>query len=107
MQIIKKSYYLIFLEIYHFGRNSHSSQVIHKIEKPKRLVIIIHVDFRCPRLVKPANGKRVYIDGGRKFNKTAKFTCNQGFVLVGSSVRTCRGNEDWDGVQPICGEYVD
>ncbi|CAB4017905.1 Hypothetical predicted protein, partial [Paramuricea clavata] len=48
------------------------------------------------------NGRRVV--QGRKFNETVTFTCDPGFTLSGSSIRTCRGLGTWDGVEPKCGK---
>lgn len=63
------------------------------------------LDLRCksPRPRSLTNGRRVV--HGKRFNETVIFTCDPGFILSGSSVRTCRGLGIWDGVEPKCGEY--
>ena len=64
----------------------------------------IKKDLRC-RTPKPReleHGQRVV--SGKKFNHTATFTCNEGYMLSGASVRRCRGGGVWDGVEPKCGK---
>ena len=37
---------------------------------------------------------------------TVTYTCNLGYVLVGSAVRLCRTDgSGWDGLQPSCGRF--
>ena len=32
----------------------------------------------------------------------ANYTCNEGYNLVGDTVRTCQANEEWAGTEPNC-----
>ena len=55
----------------------------------------------CERLPGISNGR---VDlSGRTVGSTATYTCNQGFVLVGSSTRICQSNGQWSGSEPSCG----
>ena len=55
----------------------------------------------CERLPDINNGQ---VDlSGRTLGSTATYTCNQGFVLVGSSTRICQSNGQWSGSEPSCG----
>jgi len=51
----------------------------------------------CPPLMDPDNGKVDCSDGG-----TCTFTCDTGFTLSGSAVRTCQEDGTWSGTQPTC-----
>ncbi|XP_070689494.1 sushi domain-containing protein 2 [Pempheris klunzingeri] len=54
----------------------------------------------CGRLPTPRNGKKNgthYLDGN-----TLSFTCNDGYVLFGSTERTCLDDGTWTGEQPYC-----
>jgi hypothetical protein len=66
---------------------------------------ISRFDVQSPKAGTLTNGRRVV--RGRKFNETVTFTCDPGFTLSGSSVRTCRGLGTWDGVEPKCVELVE
>ncbi|CAH1262671.1 CSMD3 [Branchiostoma lanceolatum] len=54
---------------------------------------------RCPQLTVPANGAA---NGGIYYGDTASFSCDPGYELVGSAVRTCQADGQWSGVQPTC-----
>ena len=54
----------------------------------------------CPTLDDPANGNLVL--SGNTFGETALYTCNTGFILVGDSTLTCRGDGQWSGSPPVC-----
>lgn len=56
--------------------------------------------LECPELDAPENGEVEL--SGRVAGTTATYTCDDGFVLVGSAVRTCQGNGFWTGATPLC-----
>lgn len=58
-------------------------------------IIIFILLVVCPKLPAPANG-RVWNKGSK-----AKFRCNSGFKLRGSSKRKCKST-GWTGTQPTC-----
>ena len=65
-----------------------------------------HSDFipefaGCERLPDISNGEVEL--SGRTVGSTATYSCNQGFVLVGSSTRICQSNGQWSGSEPSCG----
>jgi CUB/sushi domain-containing protein len=49
----------------------------------------------CPRLASPEDGSV------RVFGDTARYSCNSGFSLRGTSRRTCSGGV-WSGIKPSC-----
>lgn len=57
--------------------------------------------IRCPAIDKPANGRKSEI---RNFvGRTVRFTCNEGYRLVGHEVRQCKEYGLWSwGVDVIC-----
>ncbi|XP_064382155.1 sushi, von Willebrand factor type A, EGF and pentraxin domain-containing protein 1-like isoform X4 [Halichondria panicea] len=56
--------------------------------------------IRCPALKDPENGS---VDDGDNLPGTiAKYTCDDGFRLVGSSKRPCQKDSSWAGEAPIC-----
>ena len=54
----------------------------------------------CPVLSDPFNGQVVI--SSRRIGGQAGYTCDQGFVLVGSDHRTCQPSGVWSGVEPLC-----
>jgi len=59
---------------------------------------------RCGALTAPDNGN---IDCSSE--DECSFTCNDGFVISGSTVRTCQDDNTWSGIHPTCirGKYND
>ncbi|XP_033114888.1 CUB and sushi domain-containing protein 2-like isoform X2 [Anneissia japonica] len=56
--------------------------------------------IKCPELYPPTNGK---IIGDRFYlNQVVRFTCNENFVLVGSSQRRCASTGEWTGGETSC-----
>ncbi|XP_010731273.3 sushi domain-containing protein 2 isoform X2 [Larimichthys crocea] len=54
----------------------------------------------CGWLSTPMNGKKNgthYLEGN-----TVSFTCNEGYILYGSTERTCLDDGTWTGEQPYC-----
>ncbi len=59
-----------------------------------------HTEIRCPALKDPLYGS--VDDGDNLPGTTAKYTCNDGFRLVGSSKRLCQKDGSWAGEAPTC-----
>ncbi|XP_052788167.1 sushi, von Willebrand factor type A, EGF and pentraxin domain-containing protein 1-like isoform X2 [Mya arenaria] len=60
---------------------------------------------RCPDESYLANGRVVqetYRQEKNTFGITNRYYCNSGYVLKGSSARTCQANKSWSGTGPIC-----
>ncbi|CAI8000473.1 Sushi, von Willebrand factor type A, EGF and pentraxin domain-containing protein 1, partial [Geodia barretti] len=54
----------------------------------------------CPLLVAPDNGQ-VFVRGVT-VGSTARYSCQQGFVLRGAADRTCLSQGTWSGREPVC-----
>lgn len=54
----------------------------------------------CGRLPAPTNGTSA--GGSTVFPNRVLFKCDSGFILSGSSKRTCQANATWSGFQPVC-----
>lgn len=48
----------------------------------------------------PENGNKVGISYG--VNSEVFFSCNLGYIRLGSEQRRCLPNNTWSGVQPVC-----
>ena len=60
---------------------------------------------QCESLDPPANGN--VQTTGTDFWDTATYSCNEGFVRIGVSSRTCQANGVWSATPPFCsGELV-
>ncbi|XP_076821841.1 sushi, von Willebrand factor type A, EGF and pentraxin domain-containing protein 1-like isoform X2 [Clavelina lepadiformis] len=59
----------------------------------------INIEWVCPELDTPDYGR---IHGNRTYGSEVTYTCNDGYVLVGSSSRRCRSDKTWTGSAPTC-----
>ena len=41
-------------------------------------------------------------DGIPSYEDTCSFTCNTGYVLIGSEIRICQSDGSWSGSDTIC-----
>ena len=54
----------------------------------------------CGTLVTPVNGS---VDGSKTtFPNEAIFSCDEGFILNGSTVRRCQSDGSWSGIRTSC-----
>ena len=59
----------------------------------------------CPSLNHPDNGRRSCSlggDGTSHPGDTCTFTCKNGYQLMGSAMRTCGSDGNWNGNNAIC-----
>jgi len=59
----------------------------------------------CPRIFAPVNGMiscQLRSDNVANPGETCQFSCDDGFTLTGSSVRTCQNDRTWSGTEPMC-----
>ncbi|XP_069551167.1 E-selectin-like [Brachyistius frenatus] len=61
---------------------------------------------QCPKLSGPANGSITFSDplGPSSYQSTCVFTCDEGYVLAGSTSNTlqCESSGSWNASQPFC-----
>ena len=57
--------------------------------------------MNCGTLTNPANG-RVSHTAGTTFGRTATYSCNTGYSLVGDSTRMCQTTGVWSRSAPTC-----
>ena len=57
-------------------------------------------DVRCPALESIPNGNLT--DSLGHWGSTVTYTCNEGYSLVGASVRECVYNATWSPQAPMC-----
>ena len=68
--------------------------------------------INCTILDDPENGRVTFTPGVVATIETglgavANYTCNEGYDLVGDTLRTCEANGQWDGGEPTCmGMYL-
>jgi len=59
----------------------------------------------CPLLADLTNGVMTCSlgdDGVASYEDTCSFTCNTGYVLTGSTTRTCQSDRSWSGSETSC-----
>ena len=74
--------------------------------------ILIHNDnmlfillVSCPSLSNPSNGMvdcSLEDDGVPSYEDTCSFTCNTGYEVTGSDIRTCQSDGSWSGSDTTC-----
>lgn len=66
----------------------------------------LSVAVGCGAIGVPINGS---LKGSKTvFPNSIQFACDYGFILRGSTVRTCQANGTWDGIETHCdGELPD
>ena len=66
------------------------------------VILSSYVDtLACAELADPANGN-VELSAGTDIGSVATYTCNDGYILGGSSTRTCEEGGLWSGEAPTC-----
>ena len=64
------------------------------------------LDIRCDDLSAPANGEIMSCSSGRVGvgyeGDTCSFTCNTGYELTGSDIRTCQSDGSWSSSDDVC-----
>ena len=64
-----------------------------------------HILVSCLPLTDPDNGEISCMlgdDNVLSYEDTCSFTCNTGYELTGSDIRTCQSNGNWNGIEAIC-----
>ena len=59
----------------------------------------------CPSLTDPSNGMiscSLGSDGVANPGESCIFTCNTGYQLMGSGIRTCQNDGSWSGSDATC-----
>lgn len=54
----------------------------------------------CGLLEPPLNGQVMAM--GTTLSSRAMYTCNRGYILLGSATRSCQANGLWSGSEPTC-----
>ena len=68
-------------------------------------MIIANSIVNCLILNMPTNGViscSLRDDGVYSYEDTCSFTCNTGYELTGSNIRTCRSDGSWSGSDVVC-----
>ena len=77
----------------------------YSVSNPPTYLFLCLTVVNCGSLSNPARG-HVSHTGGTTFGKSATYSCNTGYNLVGSSIRTCQTTRVWSGSAPTCqGNY--
>ena len=59
----------------------------------------------CGGLTDPESGQVTISPGivaATGLNAVAMYTCNDGYDLVGDTMRTCQSDAQWNGTEPVC-----
>ena len=65
-------------------------------------LIILSVVVDCEPIGNPVNGQVIIMSSGTTFMSTATYTCNTGYIVTGSSLRTCGSDGVWSPAAPTC-----
>ena len=83
------------------GTNDSSLQLLSKIHLRVDDACLPLTAVNCGTLTYPANGQ-VSHTAGTTFGRTATYSCNTGYNLVGGSTRTCQATGVWSDSAPTC-----
>ena len=61
---------------------------------------MLSIERSCGNPGVPVNGQKN--SSTYQYGYSITFTCNVGYTLQGSNVRTCQTNGQWTGTQPTC-----
>jgi len=56
----------------------------------------------CPMLTNPSNGMISCTGQPATPGDSCSFTCNTGYELTGSDIRTCQSDRMWNASQAVC-----
>ena len=59
------------------------------------------VEVSCGQPVSPSNG-RVDTSAGTSFGDVARYSCDEGYMLIGLNETTCQADGQWNGSVPTC-----
>ena len=66
----------------------------------------ICLDIQCNNLTTPSNGEITSCSSGSigvgYEGDTCSYTCNTGYELAGSDMRTCQSNGSWSDIGDVC-----
>ena len=68
----------------------------------RKLNIFNFTGKSCPVLQPPTNGAITSFSCGSSFGSQASFTCNKGYQITGSRLRSCRSDGTWSGNTTLC-----
>ena len=63
-------------------------------------VYVTSAAIPCGNLSSPVNGQ-VSVEGNT-FGSQANYSCSEGYVLNGNSIRICQTDGQWTGSEPTC-----
>lgn len=81
------------------------------IARTASLFPVIHEDFfntcfslgvTCGFLLSPENGQVSIFSLDSSVGTVATYECTAGFIISGSSSRTCEADGNWSGIEPVC-----
>ena len=62
---------------------------------------VLHAGEDCPSMGMPDNGG-MQCTGPQITGESCSFSCDPGYSLTGSSVRSCLPNNEWSGEEALC-----
>ena len=65
------------------------------------IVDSFHAGVNCDTLSGITNGIISY-SSGTAYESVAIYSCNTGYIIQGTSRRTCQADRTWDGSKPNC-----
>ena len=65
------------------------------------VLTFIYAAVDCGELVSPENGQVLMFEG-TSLRGSAVYNCDQGYLLLGTTVRQCEANGEWSSTEPTC-----